>query len=121
MDIPILMLVIGVLVLALAVFFVIRIRKHGHKPNFRTFFIIGLTWIPLGIISKNWVFTIVGVVFMILGITNKKRWKEEERWSELSPEAKRIKIILIVILGVLVLAGIATYFITKNAVGRIEL
>jgi hypothetical protein len=121
MDFPILVISIGVLVIFLAIFMLIKVRKYGHKPNYKAFSVIGITWIPLGIIMRNYVFLIVGLVFTFIGIINRKKTEENVGWQELPPEVRRIKIILIVILAVLALAGVVTYFIIQNIVGQIEI
>jgi len=107
-------IIIGILILVLAVIFIIRRKKYGYTPKYKTFFIIGITWIPLGIATKNWVFTFVGLSFMIIGVKNKNRWKDEKKWSELSPEVRRMKLIIMTIMTLLLIAGVVTYFIVRS-------
>jgi hypothetical protein len=66
-----------ILVLSILVFFVVRNQGLDTKKidDYRTFFIIGAAFIPIGIATDNWTFSILGLVFMILGATNKDKWR----------------------------------------------
>ena len=101
------------------------IKKNDGEPkekkpiNYRVFFIIGISYIPLGIATKNHLFMIAGVIFMIAGLVNHKKWKDykkdkEPKWSELSAKQKKVRIIVISLLGLMVLAGVATLFLAKS-------
>jgi hypothetical protein len=65
-----------VLALSLVVFFVAKNRGLDsiRTDYYRTFFIIGVAFIPIGIATENFTFTILGLVFLILGATNKDKW-----------------------------------------------
>ena len=43
-------------------------RKRNIPENYKTWFIIGVTWIPLGIATDNHVFTVMGAIFMVIGL-----------------------------------------------------
>ena len=45
-----------------------------RDPEYRTFFIMGIAFVPIGIAIGNSVFWIIGLVFLILGITNREKW-----------------------------------------------
>ena len=112
-----LIIIIGILLLIgsiIAIFATISRRKENRKPNYKAFFIIGVCWLPLGISTGNHVFSIVGLVFMILGITHKKSWKNQPKWEELSPAEKKVKIALIIFLTLILILGIIFYFIARN-------
>ena len=83
------------------------------EPNYRVFFVLGVTWLPLGIATDNSTFLILGFVFMIVGLTNRSKWKDEPKWSDLSAERKKIKLALIVALTILLLAGVAFFALAK--------
>ena len=70
-------------------------RKREEKPrgtNYRAFFVLGITFLPLGIIyeivfftSGTKVFLVLGLAFIAMGIsylaiglTNKEKWKKHE-------------------------------------------
>ena len=70
---------IGILVLMIAIFVVFKSRYNPNQgmrePEYRTFFIMGIAFVPIGIGAGNSVFWILGLVFLILGITNREKWK----------------------------------------------
>jgi len=65
--------------LMVAIFVVFKSRYNPNQgtrePEYRTFFIMGIAFIPIGIAAGNSVFWILGLVFLILGITNREKWK----------------------------------------------
>ena len=89
-------------------------RKEGRKPNFKAFFIIGITWIPIGIATQNYVFMIAGLAFMIMGIMKKKEWKDQPKWEDLSPAEKKMRLALIIFLALILILGVVFYFIASN-------
>jgi len=70
-----------VLVLSLVVFFVARNRgiDTWKIDDYRTFFIIGAVFIPIGIATDNWTFSILGLIFLILGATNKDKYLDNQK------------------------------------------
>jgi hypothetical protein len=116
MDNPIII----VLIIIIALFFVVFIVKSasGNKgekrvPNYRALFIPGVTWLPIGIGTDSPGLWGMGIVFMLIGGANKDKWGKETKWTELSPVAKRIKIILVGGLTVVLLAALVYFIITK--------
>ncbi len=99
-------IILIIIVLLLGVTMMILARKQKRKPNYKTFFILGITWIPIGIAIDNRMFTIAGIVFMLVGLLNKSKWKKEKKWSELTPSEKKLKLIVIICLSVFILVGI---------------
>ncbi len=112
----VLSLIIGIAVLAVlfAVIFIYRNKGQKVEPDYRVFFILGITWLPLGIATDNPGFLGMGAVFMAIGLANRSKWKEEPKWSELDPEKRRIKLIIIGGLTVLLLAGLVFYILAKS-------
>ncbi len=116
-GLPIIGLILGLVIAFAVIFIIVRLKsKEPHKPNYRLFFIVGLTWITLGIATDNNTFLIIGIVFTIIGIVNKRKWKDEPKWSELTPEAKRTKLMMIIGLGVAFILGLVVYFLVKSGV-----
>ena len=77
------MIVIGLL-LILVLF---KKKKEGkmRTPNYKIFFILGLSWIPIGIVFLVTINTVLGIAFMGLGIsyiaiglTNRDKWETKE-------------------------------------------
>lgn len=113
------MVATGAVLLALLVLVAIRARREKRPPDYFAIFIMGVVWLLTGLsmalfvpkedfTSSSWGFAIMGLAFMILGLAHRDKWKENRRtWSSLTPEEKKFKTTLLVILGILVLAGLA--------------
>ena len=110
----ILISVLSVLVvLGLLLFFVIKNKDGKHEPDYRLFFILGITWLPIGIIGDNpglWGF---GIVLMIAGLVNRNKWKEQPKWSELPDQQRRFKLLVIGGVLALFLMTLLVYFIAR--------
>lgn len=102
--------IIGIIVVILLLAIIYLKNKHKQPTNYKAFFIIGITWIPLGISTENYTFSIIGIIFMIVGAMNKDKWKENSiSWKSLSPAQKKIKLFIAAFLLLLLLAGIIFY------------
>ena len=112
----VLMIVIGVAILVMLVVAILMRHKYKVPHNYRTFFIIGVTWLPLGIILKNYIFSIVGACFLAFGLANRKKWSDDTNWSDLPPEVQRLKLFMVIFLGVLLLLGVVLYFLVQQGI-----
>jgi cell division protein FtsW (lipid II flippase) len=82
-PITIIILVLIILMAVLAVF-VYKKRKDGDMkdPDYRVFFILGITMFPLGLVfmindnSVGTVFFIIGLVYLMIGLVNKDKWSK---------------------------------------------
>ena len=101
-------LLIGLVLVALAIGAYARCRKEECRPDYRGFFVIGLLWVPLGVVfyitSGNIAFLGMGVVFLLLGLANKAKW---ETRSPLTPGQRKLTIALVTITTLLVLLTFA--------------
>lgn len=113
--IPWLMISIAIVILILFIVMVI-ITKGKKKPmDYYTLFIIGLTWIPLGLAMKNPALWIMGLIFFAVGITNKNKWDQNRKtWAKLTQKEKKIQMIAIGIGFLLLIAGIAAFFLIQR-------
>lgn len=105
-------LIVGI-ALVLTLFMVLsasRNKEEKRVPNYRALFIIGISWLPIGIATENPGLWGMGAVFMLAGGLNKDKWGKETKWADLSPNAKNIKLIFVGGLTILLLAAIS-YFI----------
>lgn len=108
------MIIAAILIILLMIMLVIyRRRNQEVKPNYLVFFIIGVCWMPIGFATKNPVFSIVGTVFFIIGLAKHKTWNRGPKWNELSPETRRIKMIAMIVMAILVVAGIIAFLLVR--------
>jgi len=99
-----LFIVIGLIVNGLVIVLYSQFKKEKIKPNYRLFFILGMTWVPLGVVfyktTRNIGFLIMGVIFLIIGLINKDKWRE----TVIVNPQKRKLLIGLILTGLLVLA-----------------
>ncbi len=100
------------LIVGLAVF--VLKKDKTYEPDYRVFFILGVTWLPLGIATDNPALTGMGAVFMVLGLANRDKWKEQPKWSEMDPEKRKFKMLVIVGLTVLFLLGVVAFILANK-------
>ena len=75
-SIPWLLLSILFLVLLLALVFLMKRKGKKLEPDYYIFFIFGIIWLPMGIVTGNSMFTLLGIVFLSVGLANKDKWKK---------------------------------------------
>ncbi len=61
-------------VVVIAVFMVKKGKFKTDEMDYRAYFFIGLTWIPLGLTLKMPAFWGLGLLFMAVGLINYKKW-----------------------------------------------
>ncbi|KKR14678.1 MAG: hypothetical protein UT42_C0021G0002 [Candidatus Falkowbacteria bacterium GW2011_GWA2_39_24] len=108
---------IVLVVIILAIIYLVMIAKGRIKQqevNYCSLFIIGICWFPLGIIMDNMVLWGLGMVLVIIGLANKKRWAQQASWSELSKTQRSWKRITITLLLALIIAGFIAYILTTQ-------
>ena len=116
MDITLIMIIIAGLTLVGLVVFAIRAYKgrgESREPNYREFFVLGIIWLPVGLIMGNTVFWMLGLVYLILGLANKDKWKDEKKWTDLSPNERNIRRVLVVGLTLVLVAGVVAMLLTR--------
>lgn len=111
----VLALLIGIAVLGI-VFAIVAYKREGElrrDPDYRAFFILGISFLPIGIATENPGLWGMGTIFMILGAVNRNKWKDAPKLSEMEPERRRIKLVIIGLLTVLLLAALLFYIFAK--------
>jgi len=107
-------IIIAIILIAFLAMFLTRLRKEKIKPNYRIFFILGLVFLPMGIIQlvndTEPFFFILSMVYLAIGLVNKGKWNQPQEVTE-----KQKKILMIsVLLGILfLLLGIIVFFLIK--------
>jgi hypothetical protein len=102
------------------VFVTAKKRQQGILPDYRGLFIMGVIWAPMGLILWTLLdnpgmigLSVMGVIFLALGIANRDKWQEQQAWSDLHPQEKRLRLILlgVGVVGLVLLA--ATFFLMQ--------
>ncbi|MDD5031741.1 MAG: hypothetical protein PHR36_01715 [Patescibacteria group bacterium] len=104
------------ILLVLFLILALLLKKGAKRPvDYYAFFIMGIIWLALGLPFKNYTLSIMGLAFAIAGLVNKKKWKENRQcWGTMTPEEKKWKTIILVILGLLVLAGLIVFLLNSK-------
>jgi len=100
--------IIVFILIGLAVVVFKNARKEKREPDYRAFFIIGISWIPLGMALDVPTFWIMGLIFMLVGAGNKDKWKTIPAISERSG---KFLWLLVIVTGLLVLTTITIKFL----------
>lgn len=107
--------IVLILIVLLALVAVAYRRKEGQvDPDYRAFFIIGVTWLPLGIATENPAFWGMGAIFMAVGLANRDKWKDEKRWSNLSASERGLKLMIILGLTLVITAGFVAFYLAQR-------
>lgn len=105
----IVVLTIAIVIAAIAL---VKVREKKAPLNYFSMFIIGVMWIPAGIIGKNIFLLVLGGIATVVGLINVKKWKKNRRkWKDLNDKEKKINIILIALLGAMFLFMIGMYIL----------
>lgn len=80
-EMQIILSIVALLAIILAMIFLIGLRRWriGGEPNYPALFILGILWLPIGVLADNLVFLILGLAFIIFGLSNKDRWGGESQ------------------------------------------
>lgn len=112
----VLSLIIGIAALAVlfAVIAIYRNRGQKMETDYRTFFILGISFLPIGIATDNPGLWGMGIIFMVLGLVNRSKWREGSKWSEMDPTKRRIKLLVIGGLTALLLVTLLFYILAES-------
>ena len=108
-------LIVGIAVFAV-LFAMIVIFRNGEKkiePDYRIFFILGISFLPIGIATDNPGLWGMGAVFLLTGLANRSKWKEEPTWFELDPGKRKAKLLIVLGLTILLVLGVGFYLLAR--------
>ncbi|MBN1792065.1 hypothetical protein JW826_00035 [Candidatus Woesearchaeota archaeon] len=112
--------IVLLLIILIAALILWKVKKKEHEPDYYAFFIIGLCWLPIGIPLDNYALSAMGFIFMVIGLVHKDKWRKNHRtWKQLSPEERKIKGIILAVLGVLVLIGLVFFLLADQGLLKV--
>ncbi|MFC1728620.1 hypothetical protein ACFLZ7_04105 [Nanoarchaeota archaeon] len=113
-TIPWILVSVLILVIILAVVAIYAKKKYKRPMDYYNLFIIGLVWFVIGIPLGNSVLWMLGLVFMIVGLSHKKEWKKNRRkWKDLKKGERKLVLGITIILSLLLIAGVAVLLLIK--------
>lgn len=102
-----LLIIVGVLS-----WYIVKNRKKRCPPDYYSFFLMGLVWVPLGFIMKNNFLTAFGFILMIIGLLNKDKWKASRKcWGKIDKKTRQIVVALASLVGAFVFLGFVILYL----------
>ena len=100
------------LILGISAVFLSIFKKKKKVLDFYAVFIIGFVWLITGIPIQNYILSLIGLIFFVLGLYHKDDWDiNKTTWSNLGLKEKIMKITLIGTLIIILISGIIIYFL----------
>ncbi len=115
MDIPWILISVGVLVVVLAIVGIFVFKKRGWKRevDYKSYYSMGIVWLPIGIVF--WIvldsiigawFFVMGLIYMAIGLKNKDKWGKPQR---VNPNFQKMLVIAVAFGVVALVAGILVF------------
>ncbi len=103
-SIPVIALLVGLLL----VYFVIAVKRGWTRrsSSHKTFLVVGLSWLPLGFMTGNYLLGVMGVCFVTYGLANRDKWEDEKQCPELTDQEKKKRALLLILLSLSFLIGV---------------
>ena len=118
-------LILGLLVL-FGIIAIIVAKKNARKPtDYYALFVMGAIWFPIGLFmlfmdkgnSIGFLFAALGFIYFVMGLAHKKEWKKNHKtWKQLNKKEIKFKITIMVILGLVVLAGLVVFCLLRKGI-----
>jgi len=114
MNIPWILVSIAVAVVIFAILGILVLKRKGweREVDYRSYFNMGIIWLPLGIvfylIFENVIglwFLIMGLVYLSIGLKNKDKWGKPQKVSPKYQKALMIAVtigVIALVLGIIV-------------------
>lgn len=113
-------IVVGLVVLGTGMIVAFRKRKEPRRVDYRNYFVMGVIWILFApvMVLLPWIlheeepffmgffFLVMGIGYTIVGLRNRDKWGKQVGPS---PEANKIVLALVLILGILSLLGLVAF------------
>ncbi len=111
---PWIMFTITALLVILGVlsWYIVKNRKNNCPPDYYSFFLMGLVWVPVGFALHNYFLAALGFVLMIFGLIHKKEWKKNRKcWGKIDKKTRQIVCALATLVGAFVFFGFVILYL----------
>ena len=114
MNIPwiLVSIIITILILAILAIFTFKRKDWNREVDYRSYFGMGIVWVPFGIIfylifgyAMGFVFLVMGLVFLVISLKNKDKWGKPQKMSPTYQKALMITVLGLIglfVLGIIV-------------------
>jgi len=101
--------IVAVIMLLIGIY-IWRLSKKGwkHETDYKTFFIMGIIWFPMGLILDMPFFFILGLAYMAIGLANKDKWGKK---TEVDPAMKKTLMISVFAGLTALMIGVAVFLL----------
>ncbi len=115
MEIPwiLVSIAVGFVIFALLVYMILKGKGFAREVDYRSYFAMGIIWLPLGIvfylIFKNLIglwFLIMGLMYLFIGLKNRDKWGKPQK---VSPTFQKALMIAVLIGFIFLILGIIVY------------
>jgi len=108
-------ILIAVIILGILAVVLRYMGKEKKRPDYYSFFVMGFIWLAIGIPLQNNALMLLGAVFAVVGLANIDKWDKTKRtpWKKMKDKDKKLRIIILTVLGAFILAGIILFFLVK--------
>lgn len=97
--------------IGLLILLVIKRNNPNFEPDYRAIFIVGISWIPIGIVTKVYYLSAFAMFLIVVALLNREKWRVKTKWSELDKKTKTFKLSVIALMFMLFILGIALVFV----------
>ena len=113
--IPWILVSIAVAAIVLAILGILFMKKSGwkRKVDYRNYFIMGIFWLPLGIVFSIILEDIVGFWFLLMalaylsiGLKNRDKWGKPQK---VSPKSQKMLMVSVLIGVIVLIVGILVF------------
>lgn len=108
-----------IIALAIVMVFVIKKRKGKFGTDYKSLFWMGVIFIIVHFLGRlflkwdSYIFLILGLIYFIMGLSNRKYWDKKVTWKDFSKKERKVRmwvilsllIALVVLILVLFLVG----------------
>lgn len=101
---------VATMFIGLGLIYTFKIKDLGLTVDYRALFFISLLFISYGFVFGNIAVWGVSSLFLIVSLINVSNWKNEQKWSELSFDVRKVKLIMIIAIVLLFFISIVLLY-----------
>ena len=105
---------IATMLIGLGLIYTFKVNDIGFEVDYRALFFVSLLFICYGFVFGNLAVWGFSSLFLLVSLINVQNWKNEQKWSDLSEEVKKVKLVIIVTIILLFLVSIALLYINNK-------
>ena len=105
---------IATILIGLGVIYTFKIKKLALEIDYRALFFVSLLFFANGFVFNYLAMWGVSILFFIVSLINFKKWKNEQKWSELPDEVKKVKLALIITILLLFIISIVLLIVSNK-------